>query len=140
MKEQEIEKHKRFTEFLESVVKDKSATGGDFNSIEDLTARYKNLKEVNKELVNEKTKIGKQGEDLSVNEKVEWNKLEKILYEETRKKSQIQAEKDAISLQISILEQDFEKGIEKKNQNSRDIGQIINSINNISNLCTEQQN
>jgi hypothetical protein len=66
MKKEEITKHIRFTEFLESVVKDKSTTGGDFASIEDLTARYKNLKEVNKELVNEKTKIGLQGEELSI--------------------------------------------------------------------------
>ena len=30
---------------------------------------------------------------------------------------------------------DLEVGIEKKNQNSKDIGQIINSINNISGIC-----
>jgi len=56
-KELEIERHKPLTSFLESVIKDKSSTGGEFSSIDDLTARYKNLKKVNKDLVSEKTKI-----------------------------------------------------------------------------------
>ena len=55
MKENEIEQHKPFTEFLESVVKDKSAVAGEsFNSIDEVIFRYRALKETNKDLVNEK--------------------------------------------------------------------------------------
>ena len=55
---QEIEQHKPFTEFLESVVKDKSAAAGEsFNSIDEIILRYKALKETNTNLVNEKSKI-----------------------------------------------------------------------------------
>ena len=54
MKEQEIENHKPFSAFLESIIKDKHIAEAGFSSIEDLTARYKNLKEVNKTLVTEK--------------------------------------------------------------------------------------
>ena len=44
-----------------------------------------------------------------------------------------------ISAKNSVLEQDFENEIGKKNQNSKEIGQIINSINNIFNICQIQQ-
>ena len=51
----------------------------------------------------------------------------------------IQADIESISQANSILEQDFEYEINKKNQNSKEIGQIINSINNIFNICAKQQ-
>ena len=70
LKEQEIEQHKPFTEFLESVIKDKSAVAGEsFTSIEEVIFRYRALKETNKDLVNEKTKICNEAEELSVTEK-----------------------------------------------------------------------
>ena len=70
MKENEIEQHKPFTEFLESVVKDKSAVAGEsFNSIEEVIFRYRALKETNKDLVNEKSKISYESEELSIQEK-----------------------------------------------------------------------
>jgi len=43
-----------------------------------------------------------------------------------------------ISAANSVLEQDFEYEINKKNQSSKEIGQIINSINNIFNICAKQ--
>jgi len=87
LKEQEIEQHKPFTEFLESVVKDKSAAAGEsFNSIEEVILRYKALKETNKNLVNEKSEISQQSEDLAISEKQEMVQLEKIKYEENRKR------------------------------------------------------
>ena len=39
----------------------------------------------------------------------------------------------------SALEQDFENEINKKNKNSKEIGQIINAINNIFAICRAQQ-
>lgn len=51
----------------------------------------------------------------------------------------IQAELEEISGRNAALEQDFENEINKKNQNSKEIGQIINSINNIFNICKVQQ-
>ena len=44
-----------------------------------------------------------------------------------------------ISEKNSTLEQDFENEINRKNKNSKEIGQIINSINNIYRICREQQ-
>ena len=52
----------------------------------------------------------------------------------------IQTELEEISGKNAALEQDFENEILKKNQNSKEIGQIINSINNISNICKTHQN
>ena len=43
----------------------------------------------------------------------------------------IQNDIETYSAANSILEQDFEFEINKKNQSSKEIGQIINSINNI---------
>ena len=51
----------------------------------------------------------------------------------------IQGELEIISAKNSILEQDFENEIHTKNNNSKEIGQIINSINNIFNICKIQQ-
>ena len=44
-----------------------------------------------------------------------------------------------ISEKNSALEQDFENEINKKNKNSKEIGQIINAINNIYGVCRYQQ-
>ena len=51
----------------------------------------------------------------------------------------IQSDLEIISGKNSILEQDFENEINKKNLNAKEIGQIINSINNIYYLCQVQQ-
>ena len=51
----------------------------------------------------------------------------------------IQNDIETISAANSILEQDFEFEINKKNQSSKEIGQIINSINNIYNICADHQ-
>ena len=50
----------------------------------------------------------------------------------------IQGELEIISAKNSILEQDFENENHTKNNNSKEIGQIINSINNIFNICKIQ--
>ena len=47
----------------------------------------------------------------------------------------LQSELEVISTQNGILEQEFEHEITKKNKNSTEIGQVINAINNIFNLC-----
>ena len=52
---------------------------------------------------------------------------------------ELQSEIEFLSSQNSILEQEFENEIGKKNKNSKELGQIINSINNINYICNEQQ-
>ena len=47
----------------------------------------------------------------------------------------IQGELEILSAKNNILEQEFGNEIMKKNNNSKEIGQIINSINNIFNIC-----
>lgn len=78
-------------------------------------------------------------EEIKLNEKKKMNDLKNQLFEETRKQQAIQSENELISSKISILEQDFEIEIQKKNQSSKEIGQIINSISNIANICKVQQ-
>ena len=78
-------------------------------------------------------------EDARIREKDKLNELKNTLYALQRKMQNTQTELEAISAKNSILEQDFENEINKKNQNSKEIGQIINSINNIYNICKLQQ-
>ena len=47
----------------------------------------------------------------------------------------IQGELEEISAQNAELEQDFANEIDRKNKNSQEVGQIINSINNIYEIC-----
>lgn len=77
-------------------------------------------------------------EEARSREKNKLNELKNTLYEQQRKMQSIQGELEIISGKNSILEQDFENEIYKKNNNSKEIGQIINSINNIFNICKIQ--
>ena len=63
------------------------------------------------------------------------NTLKETLYEKQREMQSIQQHLEEISAKNSRLEQDFEKEINNKNQNSKEIGQIINSISNIAQIC-----
>ena len=64
--------------------------------------------------------------------------LQNTLYEQQRKMQSLQLELEKINEKNSSLEQDFENEINRKNKNSKEIGQIINSINNIHFICMEQ--
>lgn len=77
-------------------------------------------------------------EEARSNEKAKLNDLKNVLYEQQRKMQSIQNDIEMISAANSVLEQDFEYEINKKNQSSKEIGQIINSINNIFNICAKQ--
>ena len=72
-------------------------------------------------------------------EKTTMNSLQDNLYEMQRKMQNLQIELEKVSEKNSALEQDFENEINKKNKNSKEIGQIINSINNIYSICRNQQ-
>ena len=72
-------------------------------------------------------------------EQKQLGELKSSLYEQQRNMQQIQSELEEILAANSALEQDFENEIFKKNQTSKEIGQIINSINNIFNMCQLQQ-
>ncbi|CDW75696.1 gtp-binding protein [Stylonychia lemnae] len=95
-KREELERHRKFNKFLEDVVNE-SGDNKEFQDIDDLQNRFKNLKSENQKLMKR------------------------------------------ISEKNSALEQDFENEINKKNKNSKEIGQIINSINNIFTICRGQQ-
>ena len=86
-----------------------------------------------------KQQINKEMEEARASEKKKLNELKNTLYEQQRKMQNIQSELEVISAKNSVLEQDFENEINKKNQNSKEIGQIINSINNIFSICKIQQ-
>lgn len=86
-----------------------------------------------------KAHINQLMEEARAQEKDKLNQLKNTLYDQQRKMQVIQADIESISQANSVLEQDFEYEINKKNQNSKEIGQIINSINNIFNICAKQQ-
>ena len=79
-------------------------------------------------------------EEARAEEKDKLNSLKATLYEKQRQMQDIQSELEQISQQNSALEQDFANEIGRKNQNSKEVGQIINSINNIYTICKTQQN
>ena len=61
-------------------------------------------------------------EEARSNEKTKLNDLKNILYEQQRKMQSIQNDIEMISAANSVLEQDFEYEINKKNQSSKEIG------------------
>ena len=69
-----------------------------------------------------KQQINKEMEEARANEKNKLNELKNTLYEQQRKMQNIQGELEVISAKNSVLEQDFENEINKKNQNSKEIG------------------
>lgn len=74
-------------------------------------------------------------EEARADEKQKLNELKAVLYEQERKMIAIQGELENISALNSELEQDFANEIGRKNQSSKEVGQIINSINNIYAIC-----
>lgn len=77
--------------------------------------------------------------EAKVREQRRLSELKSTLYEQQRNMQNIQSELEEISAANSALEHDFENEISKKNQTSKEIGQIVNSINNIFNICQQQQ-
>ena len=51
----------------------------------------------------------------------------------------LQSDLEKIGDENSALEQDFENEINKKNENAKELGQIIKAINNIYNQAVQQQ-
>ena len=86
----------------------------------------------------QKSQITNDMESARSEEKTKLNELKATLYEQQRKMQAIQRELEEISAQNSELEQDFANEIGRKNQNSKEVGQIINSINNIFDICKNQ--
>lgn len=109
-----------------------------FESIPDLQNRFKSLKNENKQLLDRKAQINKEMEEARQDEKKRLNELNTHLFDKQRKMQEIQSELEQISAQNSELEQDFANEIGRKNQNSKEMGQIINSITNIYNICKLQ--
>ena len=77
-------------------------------------------------------------EEARAREKNKLNELKDTLYERQRDMQYIQTTLEEIAAKNNRLEQDFEKEINNKNQNSKEIGQIIRSIENIAAICTTQ--
>lgn len=73
------------------------------------------------------------------NEAQKLGELQNTLYDQQRKMQSLQVELERIHEKNSALEQDFENEINRNNKNKKEIGQIINSINNIYIICRKQQ-
>jgi chromosome segregation ATPase len=140
-KQEEQRQLQKFNDFLESIVQDKGAQGEakEFEDIEALQNRFKNLKTENEKLMKRKLAINKEMEQARHQEAVKLSELQNTLYEQQRKMQSLQLDLEKISEKNSSLEQDFENEINRKNKNNKEIGQIINSINNIFTICKTQQ-
>jgi hypothetical protein len=86
-----------------------------------------------------KVTINKEMELARQQEAIKLSELQNTLYEQQRKMQSLQLDLEKISEKNSSLEQDFENEINRKNKNNKEIGQIINSINNIFSICKTQQ-
>ena len=80
-KRAEVEEHKKFNDFLEQVVNDKNGDNKEFEDIEALQNRFKNLKSENEKLMKRKQAINREMEEARTQEKVKLNKLQNDLYE-----------------------------------------------------------
>ena len=74
-------------------------------------------------------------EKVKEDEKKELAKINLELYEKTRIMANLQKNIEDITEKNQALELDFENEINKKNQTNREVGQLINSINNIYTIC-----
>lgn len=81
-KEEQLNQYRKFTNFLQSVVNDKS--GESFNDITDLQNRFKSLKNENKLLIQQKRKLQYQLDQAKFNEKKRLNNLQNKLYDKQR--------------------------------------------------------
>lgn len=86
-----------------------------------------------------KTQINQEMEKARQNEAQKLGELQNTLYDQQRKMQNLQVELERIHEKNSALEQDFENEINRNNKNKKEIGQIINSINNIYIICRKQQ-
>ena len=114
-KQEDLDRHKIFSTFLQSVVNDKSGDNEGFSEIIDLQNRFISLKDENKQLMKRKAHINQLMEEARAQEKDKLNQLKNTLYDQQRKMQVIQADIESISQANSVLEQDFEYEINKKN-------------------------
>ena len=76
-------------------------------------------------------------EKVKEDEKKELAKMTSELYEKSRLMANLQMEIEDITERNQALELDFENEINKKNNTNKEVGQIINSINNIYGICKQ---
>ena len=76
-------------------------------------------------------------EKVKEDEKKELAKMTSELYEKSRLMANLQMEIEDITERNKALELDFENEINKKNNTNKEVGQIINSINNIYGICKQ---
>lgn len=81
-KQEDLDRHKIFSTFLQSVVNDKSGDNEGFNEIIDLQNRFISLKEENKQLMKRKAHINQMMEQARAQEKERLNQLKNTLYEQ----------------------------------------------------------
>jgi len=133
LRKQQYDSHKKYQDFLINVCKNKDLGREDSseNDIEWLRSRFLNLKNENKKLKKRKQEINDETESVREKEKKELASLQTMLYEKQNEMQTLQADLEIISEENSRLEHDFENEINKKNVNKKEIGQIINAVNNI---------
>jgi len=77
-------------------------------------------------------------EETRAREKKKLLRLKNELYDQQNRMQIIQSELEVIGDKNSLLEQEFENEINKKNRNTIEMGQIVSGVNNIWNLCKNQ--
>lgn len=137
-RKQQLQNHKKFTEFLESAVESQREENGETSTdggIDALRARFLNLKNENKSLREKKQTIQDEMELVRAKEREELTGMTRVLYERGKEVQKLQREIEDIQESNSFMEQEFENEINKKNNSSKEVGQIVHSINNVFSLC-----
>ncbi len=131
-RKQQLESHKKFSEFLSKVVHDpEMKDSGSEGKVEWLRDRFINLKNENKKLKDKKAKINMEMEAVKEDKRQRIQQMTATIYQKNQQMQKIQQEIESIAEVNSGLEQEFENELGKKNKNSTEVGQIISSINNI---------
>jgi len=136
VQKEQLESHRKFTEFLEAVVKNNALGGanGEQQTIDMLRGRFINLKTENKKLKHRKSAIDNEMEQVRIHEREQLSQMTNVLYNKSKEMQQLQKQIEDFQHRNTSLDLDFENEINKKNRNKKEVGELINSINNIANI------
>jgi len=144
-RQQQLESHKKFSDFLEKVVQlpalseiiQASNKGGDSGknekdtSINWLRERFINLKRENKKLKERKAEIAHEMEQVREREKQEMELLTESMYKKSKEMQEIQEKIEKLNDTNSKLDAEFENQVTEQNKSKQEAHQIVYSIENI---------
>jgi len=149
-RQQQLESHKKFSTFLQEVVKDKklaeiiaaankteSGKSESEQSIMWLRERFINLKKENKRLKERKALIAAEREKVLEDEKRQVEIMTRQMYDKGKEMQEIQNEIEKVQAENTKLDSEFENQVRVQNQAKEEAHQILYSIDNIYQISHE---